>query len=650
MMAAVGGRKAATALIAIATGVDHRRTTNQASTIKVMQVPMIARYHRIRRSTRSIAHPLAALGVRMFRLGCACTAGQSLGVTADNSRLLAAVQMLREVVSAGRFPLDVTGVDQARRGQAQLVAQLDDYVLPRLRDIDAPLLAVVGGSTGAGKSTLVNSLLRRTVSRSGVLRPTTRSCVLVHNPADAFAFSSDRVLPGLARVSGDGEMSADPPGGDPREVRLVASDAIPAGLALLDAPDIDSVVRPNRELARQLLAAADLWLFVTTAARYADAVPWDLLEHAAERGTSVAIVLDRVPSDAMEEVRAHLAAMLAEHGLGSASLFTVLETQLDAQGLLPIDEIDRLASWLDALARDAGARGQVIRATLSGALRSLRDRSAMLADAAEVQSIALDSLAAQAGAAYAQALSDVEHGLSDGSLLRGEVLARWQEFVGTGEMLRHVEASIGRLRDRITAALRGHPPPARDLGQALQTGIASLVIAEGQGAASATSRGWRQLPGGPRLVAAHPELVEPSPEFTACVERLVRDWQGDLLELVRAEGQDRRTAARVASFGVNTVAVILMLIVFSQTAGLSGIEIGVAGGSAVLGQRLLEAIFGDQAVRQLAALARRSLIGRVHDLYDQERSRFDRAVAQQGVDPDLVGRIRQVAASVEAAL
>ena len=39
---------------------------------------------------------------------------------------------------------------------------------------------------------------------------------------------------------------------------------------MLDAPDIDSVVQ-NRQLASQLLAAADLWLFVTSAARYADA-------------------------------------------------------------------------------------------------------------------------------------------------------------------------------------------------------------------------------------------------------------------------------------------------------------------------------------------------------------------------------------------
>ena len=72
------------------------------------------------------------------------------------------------------------------------------------------------------------------------------------------------------------------------------SEGIPAGLALLDAPDIDSVVTRNRTLATQLLAAADMWLFVTTAARYADAVPWEFLRPAVTRGTAVAVVLDRV--------------------------------------------------------------------------------------------------------------------------------------------------------------------------------------------------------------------------------------------------------------------------------------------------------------------------------------------------------------------
>ena len=83
------------------------------------------------------------------------------------------------------------------------------------------------------------------------------------NPADEEWFLGRNVLPGLPRVTGHGR-------GEPGTLRVVTADALPAGLALADAPDIDSVVTANRELAAQLLAAADLWLFVTTAARYAE--------------------------------------------------------------------------------------------------------------------------------------------------------------------------------------------------------------------------------------------------------------------------------------------------------------------------------------------------------------------------------------------
>ena len=116
--------------------------------------------------------------------------------------LLPAVEGLRRSVEAVALPLEVEGAQQARREQAALIDQLDDYVLPRLRSLDAPLLAVVGGSTGAGKSTLVNSVLREAVTRSGVLRPTTRSPVLIHHPDDEAWFAGGRVLPGLARETG----------------------------------------------------------------------------------------------------------------------------------------------------------------------------------------------------------------------------------------------------------------------------------------------------------------------------------------------------------------------------------------------------------------------------------------------------------------
>src|SRR5215210_2022587 len=109
---------------------------------------------------------------------------------------------LRDDLRAVRLELDVPGADEARRVRDDLVAQVDDYLLPRLAQMEAPALIVVGGSTGAGKSTLVNSLVGSVVSPAGVLRPTTRSPVLASHPDDARWFEDDRILPGLARTTG----------------------------------------------------------------------------------------------------------------------------------------------------------------------------------------------------------------------------------------------------------------------------------------------------------------------------------------------------------------------------------------------------------------------------------------------------------------
>jgi hypothetical protein len=558
--------------------------------------------------------------------------------------LLTAVEALRSGASDVALPLDVEGAAAARKAQQALVDQLDDYVLPRLRSLDAPLLAVVGGSTGAGKSTLVNSVLRAKVSRSGVLRPTTRSPVLVHHPDDAAAFEGDRVLASLVRVTG--AEPAPEPDDDRRitAVRLASSDALPPGLALLDAPDIDSVVSANRELAAQLLAAADLWLFVTTAARYADAVPWDLLLGASARGASVAIVLDRVPPEAMQEVRTHLASMLRERGLTTSPLFTVPETTVDDDGLLDPEVVRPVRSWLVALARDSQARQVVVRRTLTGALRSLEGRLAELVAAAEAQDAARAALRREVDEAYAHGRSKIAHGLSDGSLLRGEVLARWQEFVGTGELFRTLEAAVGRLRDRVVSALRGRPAPADEIGEALQTGVQALLVAQAELAARDAWQRWRSLDGGRPLADAHRDLAASAPGLDERAARTVRDWQRYVLELVASEGAERRTTARALSFGVNGVGVLLMLVVFSQSLGLSGAEVGIAGGTAVVAQRLLEAVFGDQAVRTLAAKAEAELMRRAGELLDADRQRFTRVLddLDRGTDVEELRRTQQV--------
>src|SRR3954452_11587484 len=337
------------------------------------------------------------------------------------TRMVTALVRLRQALTDVELPLDLPGAAEQRAQQTELVAQLEDYVIPRMTTLEAPLLAVVGGSTGAGKSTLVNSLVGSRVTTPGLLRPTTRSPVLVHNPADGQWFGQDRLLPELERVHHATN--------DPRALQLVASDSVPPGLAILDAPDVDSVEEQNRLLAAQLLAAADLWIFVTSAARYADQVPWSFLRSAAERSTAVAVVLDRTPAEAVQTVATHLARMLASRGLKDSPLFIVHEGPISDQELLPAEHVAEIRGWLEALAGDAGARQQVIVQTLDGAVRTLTRRTYPVADAAAERVAAADRLRQDATSAYDEGVAKVLAGMEDGTLLRGEVLARWQEFV-----------------------------------------------------------------------------------------------------------------------------------------------------------------------------------------------------------------------------
>jgi hypothetical protein len=562
------------------------------------------------------------------------------GPPAAGPDLQSALIRLRAAIDGTAYPLVLPSAEDARQAAGALVSQLDDYLLPRLARLDAPLLVVVGGSTGAGKSTLVNSLVQARVSASGVLRPTTRSPVLVCSPADTAWFRQGELLPGLTRTTR--------PGDRPDSLQLVAAPALTPGLAFLDAPDIDSVVDANRALAGQLLAAADLWLFVTTAARYADAVPWELLRTARLRGTVIALVLDRVPPEAADEIADHLSEMLAAHNLAAAPLFVLPETSVDGQGLLPDRAIAPLRDWFGRLAADAEARAAVVRQTLDGALSAIKPVLEELAGAADEQVRAAENLEERIRVVYRGALRGVEQGLQDGRLLRGEVLARWQEFVGTGDLFRSLEARIGRLRDRIVAAVTGRPAPAAQLQSAIESQLVTLLRGVSGEAAENAYVAWLAHPAGAPLVEL--AMGRSADDLPERAERLVREWQRDVLELVRTQGGDRRFMARTAAYAVNAAGLAVTIAVFASTAFIpTGLEVATGAGTTVAAQAVLQAIFGDQAVRTLAVRARRDLLERVEGLLDEEAARYLARIEAVGVGEDPGRRLREAAEMVERA-
>ncbi|MFF1382966.1 dynamin family protein [Arthrobacter sp. NPDC058288] len=580
------------------------------------------------------------------------------GPAVHNTRAAAAVELLEAVrrdLGEAALPLALPGADAARLDIRNALAQLDDYMLPRFRSLDAPLLAVVGGSTGAGKSTLVNALVGHPVTRAGAIRPTTRQPILLHNPADSGWFEDQRVLPNLSRIGGavlETPLPASRAGAAPdaaaiSSLVLLGHPAVPQGIAILDAPDVDSVSDGNRTLAGHLLAAADLWIFVTTANRYADAVPWKLLLDAASRDIMVAVVLDRVPPAAEAEVSADLRTMLQREGLGAARLFIIPEVTLDGLGMLPGGAVEPLGHWLRELAADSAGRAEIARRTLNGTVRALSGRVAALAQASREQQQSRDVLARDVRNAYQDAGARILDATRDGALLRGEVLARWQDFVGTGEFFRVLEQNIGRMRDRMGAFFRGEPAPAVKVETAIETGLQAVIMDEAANAAEDADQRWRSDPAGRQLLGTD-DLSGTSDGFAETVAAEIRAWQGALMELIRTEGQGKRTQARWLSFGVNGLGAALMIVVFSMTAGLTGLEIGVAGGTAVVGQRLLEAVFGEDAVRRLAQTAREDLNSRCHKLLQAEQQRFlDRLDVSTGVPPEALAEharaLRQLA-------
>jgi len=583
--------------------------------------------------------------------------------TTDYAQLKAARELLTRIplpldVEAGETPgtpYTVThdGTATARTLLAAMARQLDDYILPRSASVDNPLTIVVGGSTGAGKSTLVNTLLGEPLTQSGAIRPTTRHPVLLHRAEDEAALSPERFLPTLprTRTSGMNAGSQALPGLDPKIARAlipITTSALPRGIALIDAPDIDSVSEENRTLAKELLSAADLWLFVTTANRYADAVPWELLHEAAARSIAIAVVLNRVPEGDEEAIENDLRRMLDEAGIHAVLIHTVTEQPRDESGMLAPVSLAPLTLWIRELGADAPARAAIARQTLAGAVETLAGNLQVLAAEQARQQAAHQSLATIAAEEYEDALTTIDGALSDGSLLRGEVLSRWHDFVGTGDFFRSLDSTIGRLRDRVGSALRGQPAAAQKVEDALESGIHAVVLDAAARASENTRTRWRASRAGRSLLARldAPQAASAAPEknagangeakgneakgevqsaediFSAAVAEQIRLWQGSVLEMIREEGADKRKRARFLSLGVNATAVMLMVAAFSLTGGITGIEAGIAGGSGVVGTKLLESVFGEDAVRRMATRARTDLLERMADLLTEHAQPF----------------------------
>ncbi|MEU8385558.1 GTPase [Streptosporangium sp. NPDC048865] len=554
---------------------------------------------------------------------------------AVSEALSSALTAVRTGVTDLSFGLDLPGAEEARRVQSEILAQLDDYVIPRVHTSTAPALVVVAGSTGAGKSTLLNTLANAKVSATGVRRPTTGTPVLACHPDDHEWFAEGDLLGSLRRLS-----EPDPEGASGGLV-LVSTERLPSGVALLDTPDIDSVVEEHHEIAHRMLDAADLWIFVTTAARYADAPAWRLLRLAKERGARLAIVLSRVPPRSQEVINKHFVRMLTEYGLGEVDRFVINESKV-TDGMLPDHEVSELRLWLTELSVDDRRRAQAVRATLDGVLNSFRTRVPALAKQLEIQVAFRRDLRGDVDGAYARALADIDKSTGDGSLLRGEVLARWQDFAGSGDLMRTLHL---RRPSRFGGkANQQAPERISALKSALRAGLESVVVSAAHRAAEETSSRWLNRPGAQEALASAPGLGRASDELLRRAGRTIAAWQEHIIELIRTEGVTKRSVARVISFDVESLSLIL-------TIGLLGYGSSDAqNGTGALPQRLVHALLGAESLRNIGVKARSDLRARIGMLFDDEMARYAQALDGAGIpDESAATRLYQATYNLEVA-
>ena len=531
--------------------------------------------------------------------------------------------LLREDEAAG-------AKDRAR----QLRDHVRAYLLPRVRALESPLLVVLLGPTGAGKSTLMNTLARATVSRTGVLRPTTRAAVLLATDSDAAVLRRGA----LAGID-SGEL-----------VRAPATTASP-GMAIVDAPDLDSVERANRVIADALVEAADLGIFVTSAVRYADKVPFDVVQRIAARGLPVVIVVNRMPADASEQrvVLDDLRRVLKDtaiRGIDDArvQIVGVAEGAIDAPGeRMEADAAAPVLQRVDELARDRERRVALARRALEGALAGLDPLLEGVAADVERAAAEGEALRAITAKSYDAERSALFEELRGGTFLRTEVLRHWESYVKADQITRFFSRGLGRIRGTIIAAVRGMPDaPVGVVEKEVTSDVVAVAVARATEAARRVASEWSSRAGPAEELARDPSLWSASPDLAARTEPRLHEWVGSIATDVQARGAGKRDLAFGVSLGVNALAVAAMIGVFAHTAGVTGTELGIVAATGFLNQKLLQAIFGEAAMREMIAGARERLETLLGDEFSKERSRYDRLTA----DP---AELRALATDLRAA-
>lgn len=317
------------------------------------------------------------------------------------------LKRLADLVRTAEMQLPGPAASAFAAERDEILLTVDGYLEPRIGAPDAPIVAVIVGPGGVGKSTLLNSIAGSQVAATGVMRPTTLFPLVWADTLQAdryWAEFSNRV----AGYLGD------------RVDSVMAGSHMTQHLSVIDTPALDP--QGGFDVCARAVALADLCIFVTSPTRYADRRAWHFLRRTRRRGIPILFVLNRLPAN-LEEQEALLsdfAARLSHRELLAAPdpslLFALAEGEIDpnTSGLDP-DVVGAIRKELAEVA-DPVYRQGLVDETVYATARMVAERARALTRPMAAELPVIDRLMVSVAHAY-----EVEARILDAELRSGEL-------------------------------------------------------------------------------------------------------------------------------------------------------------------------------------------------------------------------------------
>ncbi len=511
-----------------------------------------------------------------------------------------------------------------------------DGLIARLEREDEPLLVVFAGGTGAGKSTLANTLAGSAVAATSARRPTTSVPTVIGHPADLDTVLRRGVL------AAEAERAA---------LRTAPLTTVPEGLVVVDAPDVDSIETANRAATERLLEVADVWVWLATARTYADEAGMAYLRQAAQLDVSTLVVLTQATDAEAREILPDLAEKL--DAAGHRAVETAhLPTAPVSEERLPEAVAGPVLERIRALA-PVEQRAAHRRRTVHGAVRYLPAEIDALLEGVEAERRAAQGLAAAVREGYTDVPERLLTQLHEGEPLRREVLRRWTELVGSGWLQRQLHAAVGQLSPRRWLAWlplgRGGRQVEQEAKEEARAGIAEMLHTVLEQTAAEGESAWQQDPVGRAIFAR-----QPRPRAAGAVARhaeaeaLVAAWEQQVAEHVATIGRAKLSWARRATTGINATFTSAVLVLFTLSGGLSTGELALTAAGSTTTHTVLSRILGERNVHQLITDIRADLHARVAELAESQAQVYQRLLTEAAPPPEAVAAVQGRRDALEA--